>query len=203
MNSVNEQQSLRVDIYSVLARLYRAAPDKPIITWLQGLDVEEVANQINPMAEAWSLLKLNAQNSSLDSIEDEYQNLFIGIGRGEIVPFASWYLTGSLMEMPLAHLRNDLMQLGYAREASVKEPEDHFAALLEVMAMLVGSDNEKQQHFFNRHLASWFERFCHDLKRSKSSVFYAALAELTLTYLTIEQTRFIEAPQTMNCALNA
>ncbi|MBL4830665.1 MAG: molecular chaperone TorD family protein [Aliivibrio sp.] len=204
MNSVYEQQSLRVEIYSVLARLYREAPDQDVLEWLQNLEVESLTNHLNPMVTAWSLLRLTAQNTSLESVEDEYQNIFIGIGRGEIVPFASWYLTGSLMEMPLAHLRNDLMQLGFVREESVKEPEDHFSALLEVMSMLADVGDEKEQQlFFNRHITSWYHRFCHDLKLSKSSVFYAALAELTQTFISIEQTRFIEAPQTKKCALNA
>jgi len=85
------------------------------------------------MAAAWPLLKLAAQKATPIAVAEEYQELFIGIGRGDVVPYGSWYLTGSLMEMPLAHLRSDLKQLGYERNESVKEPEDHIAALLEVM----------------------------------------------------------------------
>lgn len=188
-----EESALRVEIYGLLAHLFRKAPDQTVLDWLSSLDVEANQNVSNTMAASWPVLKLSAQTTSVLAVEEEYQDLFIGIGRGEIVPFGSWYLTGSLMEMPLAHLRRDLMQLGFQRDESVKEPEDHIAALLEVMAMLVeGGDRHLQQVFFNRHIATWFERLCNDLKVANSAVFYSAVAELALQFLLVEKTRLVE-----------
>ena len=63
--------------------------------------------------------------------------LTLEIGRGELVPFASYYRTGFLNEKPLAKLRGDMARLGIARAESVKEPEDHIAALCEMMAGLI------------------------------------------------------------------
>ncbi|MGF1702203.1 molecular chaperone TorD family protein [Photobacterium makurazakiensis] len=190
-----QQDTLRVDIYAMLATLLRQAPDQSILDWLSDLDVgvQTAVHNTTTIAAAWPVLKLAAQKTTLLAVEDEYQDLFIGIGRGEIVPFGSWYLTGSLMEMPLAHLRRDLAQLGFQRDESVKEPEDHIAALLEVMAMLVeDGDLHLQRSFFNRHIAPWFERFCFDLKSAKNAVFYSAVGELLLQFMTIEKTRFVE-----------
>ncbi|KXI22635.1 TorD/DmsD family molecular chaperone [Photobacterium sanguinicancri] len=188
----NEETTLRVDIYSMLAHLLRKAPDDNILNWLSSLDVATPQPHISGMAATWPLVKLAAEKTTPISVQEEYQDLFIGIGRGEIVPFGSWYLTGSLMEMPLAHLRRDLAQLGFQREENVKEPEDHIAALLEVMAMLVeGGDDHLQKTFFNRHIATWFERFCADLKSADSAVFYTAIGELALQFLTVEKTRFV------------
>ncbi|MGF1759823.1 molecular chaperone TorD family protein [Photobacterium sagamiensis] len=190
----SEEMSLRIEVYSMLAHLFRKAPDENVLNWLSSLEVNQPTIQTTGMAAAWPLLKLAAQKTSLVAAEGEYQDLFIGIGRGEIVPFGSWYLTGSIMELPLAHLRRDLAQLGFKRDESVKEPEDHIAALLEVMAMLVeGGDEHLQKTFFNRHLGNWFERFCGDLKTAKSAAFYTAVGELALQFLTVEKTRFIEA----------
>lgn len=193
LQTSQEDSALRVEIYGLLAHLFRKAPDQTVLDWLSSLDVEANQNVSNTMAASWPVLKLAAQTTSVLAVEEEYQDLFIGIGRGEIVPFGSWYLTGSLMEMPLAHLRRDLMQLGFQRDESVKEPEDHIAALLEVMAMLVeGGDRHLQQVFFNRHIATWFERLCNDLKTANSAVFYSAVAELALQFLLVEKTRLIE-----------
>lgn len=190
----HEQSLLRIEIYGMLAHLLRKAPDENVLNWLAELDVEDAQHQTTEMAAAWPLLKLAAQKANLIAVEEEYQDLFIGIGRGEIVPFGSWYLTGSLMEMPLAHLRRDLAQLGFQRDESVKEPEDHIAALLEVMAMLVAEGDEYlQKTFFNRHIATWFEKFCADLKAADNALFYCAVGELALQFLTVEKTRFIEA----------
>ncbi|GIC76458.1 molecular chaperone [Moritella sp. F3] len=193
--SFTEDAALRIDIYSLLAHLLRKAPDAEVIDWLANLDVDapNALIQTTGMSAAWPLLKLAAQKTLLTAAEDEYQDLFIGIGHGEIVPFGSWFLTGSLMEMPLAHLRHDLKKLGFQRDESVKEPEDHIAALLEVMTMLVSESNHRDQaEFFNRHIDTWFERFCLDLKKAKSAVFYSAVAELAWQFLSIEKIRFID-----------
>ena len=192
--SVAEDAALRIDIYSLLAHLLRKAPDADVIAWLANLDVDAPNEliQTTGMSAAWPLLKLAAQKTLLTAVEDEYQDLFIGIGHGEVVPFGSWYLTGSLMEMPLAHLRHDLKALGFERDEAVKEPEDHIAALLEVMTMLVTeNDHSEQAKFFNRHLDTWFARFCQDLAAAKSAVFYSAVAELASQFLSIEKIRFI------------
>lgn len=193
--SLNEDAVLRIEIYNMLAHLFRQAPDQNVLTFLADIDVDTANNpQQSTMAAAWSLLKLAAEKSTPLAVEEEYQDVFIGIGRGEVVPFGSWYLTGSLMEMPLAYLRRDLKQLGFERDESVKEPEDHIAALLEVMAMLVeGGDAHLQKTFFNRHLAEWCEKFCTDVKAANSAVFYTAVGELALQFLTVEKTRFLES----------
>jgi len=202
---INEETALRIDIYSLLAHLLRKAPDAEVIDWLANLDVEAPNElvQTTGMSAAWPLLKLASQKTLLTAVEDEYQELFIGIGHGEIVPFGSWFLTGSLMEMPLAHLRHDLKVLGFQRDETVKEPEDHIAALLEVMTMLVTENNHTEQaKFFNRHLDTWFERFCQDLKSAKSAVFYSAVAELAWQFLSIEKIRFIDVKNNIDRGAN-
>ncbi|HIF9075705.1 TPA: TorD/DmsD family molecular chaperone [Photobacterium damselae] len=193
--SSNQDAILRIEIYNLLAHLLRQSPSQDVLDWLADLDVEGTNDpHQSSMAAAWPLLKLAAQKATPIAVAEEYQDLFIGIGRGDVVPYGSWYLTGSLMEMPLAHLRSALKQLGYERNESVKEPEDHIAALLEVMAMLVeGGDEHLQRTFFNRHLAPWCEKVSTDIKTAKSAVFYTAVGELALQFLTVEKTRFLQA----------
>ncbi|KXF81472.1 TorD/DmsD family molecular chaperone [Enterovibrio coralii] len=190
----NEENQIRQSIYGLLAHLFRQPPDEDTLEWLSTVEVD--GDEHSPgMAAAWSVLKLSAFKTSPFQCADEYQLLFIGVGRGEIVPYGSWYLTGSLMELPLAILRQDLRRLGFERQEETKEPEDHFAALLEVMAMLLeDTEPTEQAAFFNRHLAPWFEKFCDDVKRAQSSVFYTAVAELAKQFLIIEKTRFTQRP---------
>jgi TorA maturation chaperone TorD len=148
------------------------------------------------MQSAWLALKHAAQKCaaqpSISELEDEYQNLFIGLGRGEVVPFASWHQTGSLMEKPLAHIRHDLNRLGFERDPSVKEPEDHISALCDVMAQLVTELEAVQQVFFNRHISPWFKSFTLQIEQAESTDFYRSVAKLTDKFLTLEQVRFSE-----------
>ncbi|OEF60381.1 hypothetical protein A1OW_00440 [Enterovibrio norvegicus] len=190
----NEENPLRHHIYSLLAHLLRQAPDESTLAWLATLETEGDEHSAG-MAAAWSVLTLSAKTTRPVQAADEYQLLFIGVGRGEVMPFGSWYLTGSLMELPLVLLRQDLRQLGFERQEDTKEPEDHIAALLEVMGMLVEEGDETQQAaFFNRHVAPWFETLFTDIKRADAAVFYTAVAELAQQFLMIEKIRFTQRP---------
>ncbi|WP_038174718.1 TorD/DmsD family molecular chaperone [Vibrio pacinii] len=185
----NQQQSIRSEIYLVLATLYRQAPSAEMIEFLAQLETEP---SNSAMKVAWDKLKNAALASDTQTLTDEYQELFIGIGRGEVMPFASWHLTGSLMEKPLAAIRHDLTRLGFERAESVKEPEDHISALCEVMAALVSEEENLQQAFFNTHIAPWFESLIKQILQAKHASFYLCVAELTHAFLTVEQVRFSE-----------
>lgn len=192
-----EQQALRADLYRLLARLLRAAPDQPLIDFLAALEPEAItmpgADQ-QQLPRALASLSLSARVSDPRRLEDEYFQALVGVVQGEVVPYASWYLTGSLMEMPLVALRHDLKRLGFEREADVREPEDHLGALCEVMAMLIEDLPGEQVNFFRQHLANWGERCCADLARRKSP-FYAAVGYLGQAFLAAERHNLGEAPQ--------
>ena len=167
----------RADAYALLARLLAAPADEQLLQWLQQIELDDSQDSI--MHEAWTVLQLAARRAHPEQIADEYQQLFIGIGRGELVPFGSWYLTGFLMEKPLVQLRHDLEQLGFERDEEVCEPEDHMAALCEVMAVMVnpheGYAKGQQEGFYNQHIGCWAQRFFVDLQNAKNAHFYSAV----------------------------
>ncbi|PTO75785.1 hypothetical protein CWN81_04295 [Vibrio splendidus] len=185
---LKQEQTLRTEIYLVLSALFRSAPSEEVIDFLKTLDIEASESA---MQKAWIAIQQAATESNREALEDEYQDLFIGIGRGEIVPFGSWHRTGAMMEKPLAEIRHDLELLGIERDDQVKEPEDHIAALCEVMAMLTGEEEEAlQQAVFNKHLGPWFNSFTRQLESAESANFYKSAAQLCEAFLTLEQVRF-------------
>lgn len=119
VRQVSENDQLRADIYQLLAALLRRHPSPELLQFLANLEID--ANEDNEMTKAWLSLQLAAQQFSSEQLEDEYFALFLGVGCGEILPYGSWFMTGSLMDKPLALLRQDLMQLGFEREENVKE----------------------------------------------------------------------------------
>lgn len=188
---LEEDINIRTDVYSLLATLFREAPQISLLQWLSKLELEEGPS--SDIYDAWLSLKKAAQLSTQTQVSEEYQLVFIGIGRGEIMPYASWYLSGAMMDTPLVGLREDLRDLGFTRQDHVKEPEDHMAALLEVMALLNQENNEKQQGlFFHRHLLSWYSRLFDDIEKADSAVFYKAVAQLANSFLEIEKIRFVQ-----------
>ncbi|GIU25166.1 molecular chaperone TorD family protein [Shewanella schlegeliana] len=189
VREVSENDQLRADIYQLLAALLRRQPSHELLEFLSGLEID--ADDDSDMTKAWVGLKLAAQQFSDEQLEDEYFNVFLGVGCGEILPYGSWFMTGSLMDKPLALLRNDLMQLGFEREEDVKEPEDHVAALCEVMGTLIlEAPGYRQLAFYQRHMGSWIERFCDNLAKAPSAAFYATVAQLAKAFFVIEAKEF-------------
>ena len=182
-----EEQQYRAGAYSLLAALLRKAPDQTLLE--QVADLAAIEHSNDDLSFAMSMLGLAAKDSSPEAIETEYHALFIGLGRGELVPFGSWYQTGFLMEKPLAVLREDLAMLGFERHTDTHEPEDHVAALNEVMAMMIsdGQSLSRQSDFFNAHLVAWIDQFFIDLSNAKNAVFYRAVGRLGIAFIEFER----------------
>ncbi|MET0090572.1 MAG: molecular chaperone TorD family protein [Candidatus Thiodiazotropha sp.] len=192
-DALPEEQSYRSSAYALLSRLLRTPPDQSVLDQVSGF--AEVDAQQDEMTLAMSMLGLAAGTSRPEAVDDEFHALFIGIGRGELVPYASWYLTGFLMERPLGRLRDDLAALGFHRQEGVCEPEDHAAALCEVMAMLIqdGARLDEQMGFFRNHISDWLGRFFEDLGEAKSAVFYRAVGRFGAAFCALEK-RYLNMP---------
>lgn len=175
--------ALRADCYRVLARLFAAPPDAALL----GSLAAAASGSDDALGEAWNELcalamRVGADETAIARLTAEYSELFFGIGEPKVMLYGSWYQTGSLMDAPLARLRDDLARLGFERDPDVREPEDHFAALLEVMALLVAAGRAAQSEFFQRHLASWQMRLCQRLEAEQSE-FYRAAARFARGFL--------------------
>lgn len=190
-----EEELFRAQVYVLLARLFARPPDAAFLTALGGLAGEggEFGAALNRLAEA-------ARGSDPAAVEDEFTTLFIGVGGSERTPYGSFYLTGFLNEKPLAELRVAMARLGIARADGVTEPEDHIAALCEMMAGLIGGEFapedgdivglDGQRAFFDRHIGSWAGRFFADLETSPSARFYRAVGAVGRSFLAVEARAF-------------
>lgn len=190
--AVDPEEQLRADTYRLLGRLLSTPPDGETLALLATAPTTE---DDNLLAVAWRLLATTAARTRADQVVTEYETLFIGLGRGELVPYASWYLTGFLMEKPLAKLRSDLATLGFERQEDVVEPEDHAAALCETMALLAEESDlgslQTQAEFFATHIGPWMARFFRDLQESSSARFYRAVGQLGEQFIEMDQ-RYLE-----------
>ena len=186
------EERLRAHQYQLLARWLAAPPEKELLDLAAGF-----AGDDTEFGLALGELGGRARQATPEGASREYHELFIGIGRGELVPYASYYLTGFLNEKPLSKLRSDMARLGIARAETVKEPEDHIAALCEMMAGLItgafGAPLElaAQRNFFDRHLASWAPVFFDDLEKAESARLYAPVGTIGRVFMGIEKTAFL------------
>jgi TorA maturation chaperone TorD len=187
----DEHDGLRASVYGLLGHLLAKTPSPGLLKLLQ--ESEDASPITDELAVAWRLLKVAARNSNCEALDDEYHKLFIGLGRGELVPYASWYLTGLLMDRPLVYLRRDLEMLGIERQPGGSEPEDHAAALCESMCVIIAASDiafSTQKLFFLDHVASWMPVFFQDLQQAQSACLYAAVGGLGESFLNFESRYF-------------
>ncbi len=190
-NTIPEEDQLRADLYDFLSALLARPPGDDLLRQAAGLsgDESDLGQAINAMARVAAL-------TGAKSVEREFNALFIGMARGELLPYGSFYLTGFLNEKPLAMLRKDMNDLHVTRAANVFEPEDNIASLFEIMAGLITGrfgamvPLVRQAEFYNRHIAPWAEHFFTDLEKAKNSVFYATVGAAGRAFTEIEREAF-------------
>ena len=190
-SEVDEIDQLRAAEYGLLSLLLGKAPDTDTL-----LRVAALKGDASDLGMAHIELAAAAAAAAVDdgAVSKEFFDLFIGLGRGDLLPYASYYMTGFLHERPLARVREDLDVLGIERAGSSREPEDHIAILLEVMAGLARGDFEadfsEQARFFERHLKPWAARMFADLELSRSANFYRAVGRVGSVFMELESEAF-------------
>jgi len=187
--ATDEFGAARAQEYTLLAALLLRAPDAALLERLTDLGGDE-----SPLGAAHSALAQAARKTTPEEVDREYFDLFIGVGRGELLPYASYYLTGFLNERPLALLRDELTRLGIERSEDISEPEDHAAILCEIMAGLAsgrfGAPASSDQQIFEKHLAPWIGRFFTDLERANAANFYRPVGTIGRLFMDIKREAF-------------
>ena len=187
--NVDDVDLARSQEYALLSALLARAPNADLLARFARLGGDP-----SPIGVAHVALAEAASRLAADAIEREYFNLFIGVGRGELLPYASYYLTGFLNERPLARLRDDLAAFGVERVEGNYEPEDHAATLCEIMAAFAGgrfpAPEGAERRLFDKHMAPWIGRFFADLERAEAADFYRHVGALGRVFLEIEAEAF-------------
>jgi TorA maturation chaperone TorD len=193
-NALAEEDALRAQFYRLIALVFARPADDGTLALLAGLGGDDT-----DLGAVLGRLAAAANAATPAQVEDDYNRLFIGMTRGEIVPYASYYITGFLNDKPLAVLRQDMARLGIARADGVSEPEDHIASLCEMMAGLIEggfgapADQAEQRDFFNRHLAPWASRLFIDIEDAANGSLYGPAANVGRHFMAIEAEAFTMA----------
>jgi TorA maturation chaperone TorD len=187
--TIDPIDSGRAQEYALLATLLASAPSAALLEQIAQLNGDATA-----FGRAHTALADAASTAVASEVEREYFDLFVGLGRGELLPYASYYLTGFLNERPLSRLRDDFTALGIERAQNCFEPEDHAATLCEVMAGLAAArfpvSPEIQRAFFEKHVSRWMGRLFADMEKAESARFYRSVGMLGRVFLEIESEAF-------------
>ena len=181
------EEQARADLYALLARLFYAPPDAALLSALAKEKGE------GELGGAWAGLAEAAAQADAEAVREEYDETFVGTGKAPVTLYTTAYVIKYSSETPLAALRAELANLGLARRQEAREPEDHIAALCDVMRHLVAKQKlelEEQRRFFNRWIAPAAEPLCSAIERSDKTRFYKRVAALAKRFFALEQTAF-------------
>ena len=188
-SDIDETDSTRSQEYALLAALLVRAPDAEFLDRLATL-----RGDATPFGLAHMALGDAASKADAERVSREFFDLFIGLGRGELLPYASYYLTGFLHDRPLARLREDLRGIGIERTEGNAEPEDHAAILCEIMSGVTGgrfaAPEGTDRRLFETYIASWIGRFFADLERAEHANFYRHVGALGRLFIQVEKEAF-------------
>ncbi|WP_193139919.1 MULTISPECIES: TorD/DmsD family molecular chaperone [unclassified Meridianimarinicoccus] len=188
---IAEEDRLRADLYDFLGALLAAPASVDMLKKCAGLSGDD-----SDLGQAIGTLARVARVSKPKAVETEFNALFIGLGRGELLPYASYYLTGFLNEKPLAQLRQDMAAQQITRAENVYEPEDNIASLMEMMSGLIlgrfgaPAALNVQKTFWNKHIGPWAGHFFSDLEAAQHSVLYASVGTIGRVFMEIEREAF-------------
>jgi TorA maturation chaperone TorD len=196
LGSTDDHEELaRAELYGLLARLWLAAPDEPLLAQFRVAVTEpEVDGAV--LAAPWHDLVAALRSTTVAAANAEFSALFQGVGKPAVFAYGSFYLSGSLNEKPLALLRTDLMALGLSRDENSVETEDHVSYTFEVMRYLIAGDDaavcnlEQQRRFFRNHVQTWIEALCDAVLTQPEAQTWAAVARFTQSFMAVETQGF-------------
>lgn len=186
------EETARADLYGLLATLFHAPPSQALLDTIASARAEGEGI----LEHAWADLVAACKKATSEQVREEYETLFVGVGKPEVMLYGSYYLSGFLMEKPLAELRTDLAAMGLERSEQVVESEDHIASLCEVMRYLIASDDvlhanlPAQKKFFGTHLQPWAGEMSAALKAHPKTRFYGVVASIAQEFFEIEAQAF-------------
>lgn len=199
---IEPEDQARADFYALLARLFADAPDRALLAAIAAAPPlvpavfvdSEAGAPAERLAATWEGLRAASAAMDAEAARFEYDSLFVGVGKSEVNLHASYWITGFMMDRPLAALRVELARLGLGREPSATLVEDHLASLCEVMRILIaGRDSRRpaeisdQRAFFERFISPWFDRCCNAISQHPIANYYRRVGEFALAFLAIER----------------
>ena len=185
------EESGRADLYALLARLLHAGPDDALLHTLASapaLPMEAHAD----LRDAWQGLVLASHAMDADAGAEEYEHLFVGMGKAPVSVYAGSY-PRAVVDHPRVRIQEELAALGLARPATVTEPEDHIAGLMDVMRVLVAggagrapADLATQRGFFENYLAQVLPRCFAAMAAAAEANYYRHVAALGQAFAALE-----------------
>lgn len=192
-SEIAPEDRARADMYALIASLFYSPPTPALLRAIADAPPLSSEAGATEFSEAWRQLQSAAAKADPEAVRDEYEWFFIAVGPSRINQYAAHYMTGPDGKSTLVRLREDLLRLGFSKNDSAGEPEDHISALCDAMRLMIAGapgghpcEVLVQKDFFNRHLKPWYARMIAELTQSEKAHFYLVAARFAKAFFDVE-----------------
>ena len=187
------EDTARADFYALIATLFYAPPSAGLLAAVAEADEIHGEDDSVPLAQAWGALQAACAASDEEAVQQEYDELLVGVGKAVVPPYIAAHAEKSGVDALLVELRAFLAERSLGRQASINEPEDHLAALCEVMRHLIAVDRAEiaeQREFFERFMLPGALPLCAAIEAADTANFYKRVARFTAAFFELERKAF-------------
>lgn len=191
--SIEPEDRARANLYGIISRLYYAPADSNLIAEItRGAGEGSAGAEAGGLVGAWRDLQEGCRSAFPPVLRQEYDSLFVGVGKSEVSLYLSGYAEPQGPDRYLVRLREQLGNWGLGRRHSVFEVEDHISGISDVMRWLIenGYSLEEQRGFFESFAYPGVLPFCIALQNAPSANLYKRVAALTWSFFEVEKTAF-------------
>jgi TorA maturation chaperone TorD len=191
--ALEPEDRARANLYGVISRLYYAPPDSNLIAEISRAgEGGRGGADASGLIGAWHGVREACRGAFPPIVRQEFDTLFIGVGKSEVSPYLSGYAEPLGPERYLVRLRGQLGKWDLGRRQGVFEVEDHISGISDVMRWLIenGHDLAEQRQFFESFAYPGTLPFCVALQNAASANFYRQVAALTWSFFEVENTAF-------------
>ena len=190
--ALDPEDLARANLYGLISRLFYEAADPNLLAEIShsGQDGEGQEHG-GGLGAAWRGLRDACSSAYPAIVKQEYDTLFVGVGKSEVTPYLSAYAEPSAPDRYLVRLRDQLASLGLGRRENVFQVEDHISGISDVMRWLVEHRPlAEQREFFEVFAYPGAMPFCAAVQKAVSASFYKPVAAFASSFFEIEKAAF-------------
>jgi TorA maturation chaperone TorD len=190
--ALEPEEQARANLYGLVSRLFYGPPDPNLLAEVSRSPAVEGEREDtggeNALARAWLRLHEACRSAYLAIVRQEYDSLFVGVGKAVVTPYLSAYAEPQTPDRYLLRLREQLRAWGLGRRDSVFEVEDHISGVSDVMRWLIqgGRPLAEQRDFFERFVYAGAVPFFAAVQKAPGSSFYRHVAAFAGEYFEVE-----------------
>jgi TorA maturation chaperone TorD len=184
------EDAARANLYGLVSRLFYGPVDPNLLAEIGGSG--RTSDEGGALVEAWGALQEACRGAFPAVVRQEYDSLFIGVGKAAVTPYLSGYAEPVSPDRFLVRLRGQLAAWELARREMVFEVEDHISGVSDVMRWLIQHRHPlaEQRAFFESFVYPGAVDFLAAVEGAPAAGFYKAVSGLAAAFLEVERSAF-------------